>query len=236
MLINRNWSVNITSKNRYEFTGINKLVIDHLNQKKISNPIIIDVGCSTGIALKKTFEAMKRSSYNPYTIGIDQSKYVKSKAEGNLSRFINRDALDVDDLENTADVVICSKAAIYILGAKRSAIIRKCASFLKRDGILITDVDCFPPRTIAENTYRFLRAQWYSIPSIDCFKHGVTNITFECERRANTIIKGDVFKMTKNEATSYADEIIRGWQKRSPEWKKWWQFRILMLGLAFSSW
>lgn len=236
MLINGNWSVNTTSKNRYEFTGINKLIIDHLSQQKIPNPIIIDVGCSTGIALKETSEAMKRLSYKPYTIGIDQSKNVKSKAERNLCRFINSDVKDVDDLENTADVVICSKAAIYILGTRRSEIVRKCASFLKSSGILITDVDCYPPRTIVENTYRFLRSQWYMIPSIDCLTHGITNIAYEYWKRANTTIREDIFKMTKNEAISYADEIIHGWEKRSPRWKRWWQFRVFMLGLIFSSW
>jgi len=234
-MLKGNWSVNITSKDRYEFTGITDFAVDHLKQQGIKKPTIIDVGCSLGIAMRKTAEIMKMSEFYPYTIGIDASKNVRSKAEKNLDRFINRDVLDIDDQEGTADVVICSKAAIYVLGTRRAAIIRKCASFLKDNGILITDVDCYQARTFRENAYRFLKFLWYQVPSDKCFKQGITNIHREYARRANTTIKEDVFKKTKHEAMSYVDDIIEGWEKRSPRWKQWWRFRILMLGLAYSS-
>lgn len=233
-MINRNWPVVITSKGRYEFTGITDFAIEHLRQQRIKKPVIIDVGCSSGIAMKKSAETMKIAGFDPFTIGIDASKSVKSKAEKNLDKFIDRDVLEVDDQENTADVVICSKAAIYILGIRRADIIRKCASLLKNNGILITDVDCFPPRTFGENTIRFLKLFFDLIPTAECFKHGIKNIGREYDRSSNITIKKDVFKMTKNEAVSYVDEIIKGWQKRSPKWKRWWEFRILMVGLTFS--
>lgn len=234
LMLNRNWSIVITFKDRYEFTGINDFTVNHLKQQGIKKPSIIDVGCSTGIAMKKTAEIMRMLEFDPYITGIDASKKVKSKAEKNLDEFINRDVLDIDDKENTADVVICSKAAIFVLGTRRAAIIRKCTSFLKDNGILITDVDSYPPRTIRENAHRFLRFLRYQFPNIECFKHGIKNIRREYGRRANTTIRNDVFKMTKHEAMSYVDEIIKGWEKRSPRWKLWWRFRILIQWLAYS--
>lgn len=233
-MINRNWPVVVTSSDRYEFTGILDFAIEHLKQGGIKRPTIIDVGCSFGIAMKKASEIMKISGIDPFTIGIDTSKSVKSKAEKNLDQFIDRDVLEVYNQEGIADIVICSKAALYILGTQRADIIRKCASFLKDDGILITDVDCYPPRTVGENTTRFLKLCLSTIPTVGCFKHGIKNFNREYGRSSNVIIREDVFKKTKNEAMSYADEIIQGWEARSPKWKHWWEFRILISGLAFS--
>jgi len=235
LMLNGNWSIIITSEDRYEFTGITEFTVDHLKEQGIKRPTIIDVGCSTGIAMRKTAEIMRISEFDPYTIGIDASKNVKSKAEKNLGKFINRDVIDVDDQENTADVVICSRAAIFVLGTRRADIIRKCASFLKDNGILITDVDCYPIRTFRENAHRLLRFLWYQVPTGECFKQGIKNIGREYDRRANTTIRDDVFKKTKHEAMSYVDEIIKGWEKRSPRWKLWWKFKILILWrLGFS--
>lgn len=234
-MINRNWSIAITDKDRYEFTGINNFTINHLTQQGVKNPTMIDVGCSTGIAIKQTAKVMRALEFNPYTIGIDASKSVALKAEKNLDKFINRDVLDVDDHASMADVVICSKAAIFVLGPRRSEMIRKCASFLKDDGILITDVDCYSRRTFVANIRRLLRFCWYQIPTFGCFKQGMKNISREYNRRANTTIREDVFKMTKFEAMSYANEIVAGWEKRSTRWKLWWKFIIFMLWLTFSS-
>src|SRR5574340_655579 len=118
-MLNRNWSIFVTSEDRYEFTGINDFIINHLKQQGVKKPITIDVGCSTGIAMKKTAKIMRALEFNPYTIGIDASKSVNSKAEKNLDKFINRDVLDVDHQNDVADVVICSKAAIFVLGTRR---------------------------------------------------------------------------------------------------------------------
>lgn len=233
-MINRNWPVVVTSKDRYEFTGITDFAVEHLKQQGVNRPIMIDVGCSFGIAMKKAAETMRMMGFDPFTIGIDVSKSVKSKAEKNLDKFINRDVLEVDNQEGMADVVICSKAAIYVLGMRRADIIRKCASFLKDNGILITDVDCYPPRTFGENAIRFLKLFLDLVPTVECFKHGIKNINREYGQSSNATIKKDVFKKTKNETMSYVDEIIKGWEKRSPKWKRWWGFRILMVGLTFS--
>ncbi len=230
----RNWPAVTTSKDRYEFVGINDFIFDHIRQGGIKDPTIIDVGCSTGIAIKNTVEILRKQAFNSYVIGINASKTIKSKAEKNVDRFINKDVLDVESLDSTADIVICHKAAIFVRGTRRADIIRKCATFLKDSGILITDVDCYPQRTFMENMLRFSRHLWYQIPAADCLKHGIKNIRREYDRRANTTIKEGVFKKTKAEAISYADEIMTGWEKRSDRWKRWWQFRIFMLGLVFS--
>lgn len=136
-MFNRNWNIHITSKDRYEHTGILELAIEHLRQQKIKNPIIIDVGCSTGAAMERAASNMKALKFNPYTIGIDAAKKVRKKAEKNLDLFINKDVFEVFDNEESADIVICSKAAIFVDGPRREAIIRKCIGFLKKMGYLL---------------------------------------------------------------------------------------------------
>ncbi|MCA2004073.1 MAG: hypothetical protein LDL06_04855, partial [Candidatus Nitrosotenuis sp.] len=66
-MFNRNWSIHITSKDRYEHTGILELAIKHLQHQKIKNPIIIDVGCSTGEAMERAAHNMKKLKFNPHT-------------------------------------------------------------------------------------------------------------------------------------------------------------------------
>lgn len=228
----RNWSINITSPDRYEFTGITDFAVNYLKQQGTKRPIIIDVGCSFGTAMKKTTKIIRTLEFDPYTIGIDASKRVKPKAEQNFDEFINKDVLTVDGKEDTADIVICSRMAIYVIGSRRTDIIKKCVSFLKDGGILITDVDCYPPRSLSENVYRFLRFLWYQVPfDAECFKHGIKNIGREYNRRANIPIREGVFKKTKHESISYVDEIINGWEKRSHRWKTWWGFKILILAI-----
>lgn len=228
-MFNRNWNIHMTSKDRYEFTGVLDLAINHLQHKGIKAPIIIDVGCSSGVAIERAAYKMKTLKFNPYTIGIDPVKTQRKKAEKNLDVFINKDVFEVYDKYESADIVICSKAAIFVEGHIREAIIRKCVSFLKENGILITDVDCFPPRSLREQMFRISRPLWYLVPTLECFKYGIKNIEREYAKRANTTIREDVFKKTKQDAISYADEIISGWNKRSPNWKRWWKFKILLL-------
>lgn len=225
-MFNRNWNIHITSKDRYEFTGILDLAINHLQLQRIKDPIIIDVGCSTGEAMERASHKMKTLKINPHTIGIDPAKTVRKKAEKNLDVFINKDVFKVIDRDESADIVICSKAAIFVEGSVREAIIRKCISFLKENGILITDVDCFPPRSLEKHMFIISRHLWHIVPTLGCFKHGIKNVTKEYSKRANTTIRESVFMKTKQDAISYADKIILGWNERSTTWKRWWKFKI----------
>ncbi len=233
-MFNRNWNVHVTSKYRYESTGIFDLSINHLQNERITNPIIIDVGCSYGQAIKWTSFLMKKQKFNPWTIGIDGAKTVKKQAEKNLDEFIAKDVFEVVDRDGSVDIVICHKAAIFVVGSRREAIIRKCTSFLKANGILITDVDCFQSRTMGDSVLRFLKHLKYQVPTPSCFKHGIKNFGREYDKRVNTRIRIDVFKLSKQEAVLYADNIIHGWENRSHAWKWWWKFRISTLMFIFT--
>lgn len=225
-MFDNNWKLNVTSKYRYESTGIKDFVINHLQQNNITNPIIVDVGCSYGIALEWIMSFDNLSRFNPYTIGIDSSKKVRKKAEKVFDEFVNEEVQKVSGRENIADIVICHKAAIFVIGTRRVEIIKKCASFLKKDGILITDVDCYPPRTVFTNTFRFLRSLWFQIPTKIWFQYGIRNIRRGYNIGINTAIREDVFKLSKEESVTYVEEILQGWNSRSKIWKLWWRFKI----------
>jgi len=226
-MFDKNWKINVTFKDRYETTGIKDFVINHLQQRDIGNPIIIDVGCSYGIAFERVFSILRTLGFHPYTIGIDASKKVRKKAEKIFDEFISEDVLNVCGKENVADIVICSKAAIFVTGTRRTAIIKKCTSFLKEDGIMITDVDCYPPRTLRTNIVRVMRLAWFQIPTLYCFKQAIRkNFYREYNKRRDTTIREDVFKLTKEESIAYTEKILQGWNNRSAKWKMWWKFKI----------
>ena len=111
--------------------------------KKINEPYIIDVGCSSGDALKWASSKLERDGYKSYTVGIDISGKVAKKAGKNLDKFVLKDVLDVDDLDGKADIVVCHRAIVYVDASVKSEIIRKCGDFLKDDGVLITENDDF---------------------------------------------------------------------------------------------
>ena len=56
----------------------------------------------------------------------------------------------ISNFSEKADIVICSKMAIFVPGELRYKIIKKCTEFLKKEGILITDVDCFEKQKLSE--------------------------------------------------------------------------------------
>ena len=139
-----NWSNTHTDKERYEKVGILDDMTKYFTYEKIVSPTIIDACCSNGMAIQYSVNKLKNElGITPFVIGIDISKDVKKYAEKNVDEFINSDILNVDNKKSSADIVICHKAAIYIHGDQRSKIIQKCSTFLKKDGLLITDADDF---------------------------------------------------------------------------------------------
>ncbi len=225
-MFDKNWKVNVTSKYRYEATGVKDFIINHVQQNKIKNPVIIDVGCSYGIALEWVMTYFDSSNIKPHIIGIDASKNVRKKAEKIFDEFINTEVQKISGREKTADIVICHKAAIFVIGTRRAEIIKKCHSFLKNDGILITDVDCYPPSSLFISPFRILKSLWYLVPNASCFKHGLRNFRRMYDIRMNTLIRKGVFKLSKEEAKAYAEKILQGWNSRNQLWKLWWRFIV----------
>ena len=198
-----NWSNTHTDKERYEKVGILDDMIKYFTYEKIVSPTIIDACCSDGMAIQYSVNKLKNElGITPFVIGIDISKDVKKYAEKNVDEFINSDILNVDNKKSSADIVICHKAAIYIHGDQRSKIIQKCSTFLKKDGLLITDADAFPNLTFWNKIKRFMSY---------------------CN---NNTFKKYVKTYRKNDANDHAHKIQTNWNKKSQIWKYLWNLEI----------
>src|SRR3989344_4852171 len=128
-MFNRNWSSSFTFDERYEITGVNDRVLEYVRQNSKKNLIVLDVGCSTGIAVNTLQQKLKHEGLDITTIGIDVSPKVKKESEKNLDRFILGDILKIETKPDPADVVICSKMILFVNYRKRAEIISKCSEF-----------------------------------------------------------------------------------------------------------
>ena len=134
------WNVQYTRANRYDEIGITRHMLMHTKKSK-QKVTVIDVGCSTGIAMNKAKACLKKEGIKMYTIGIDISSKVACSARKNMNEFIQLDITNVLDRNDTADLVVCANMAICIDGDKQSDIIKKCGDLLKPDGALIVFVN-----------------------------------------------------------------------------------------------
>lgn len=218
---NGNWIINHTFKDRYVLTGITNLILEHTKDSK-KKLVIIDVGCSKGIAMKYAQDYLQQKNVESFTVGIDVSENIADEANKNLDDFINKDVLKVDDYVEKADIVICSKMAIFVTGEVRHKIIKKCSELLKNDGMLITDVDCFEKSKLIEE----LILVQYMLPTLSCFKNGIRGFYEEYRIRFYTPLRKKMKKKYKDDALNYAKEILSGWQNLSFLQKWDWKLTI----------
>ena len=226
--MNGNWNNNRTFENRYELTRIHDLLLDCVKGSK-NKIIIIDVGCSFGKAMKYTQNWLKQNNIDSYTVGIDPSKKVVDEANENLDEFINQDVLDVNEYVEKADVVICSKTAIFVTGEKRYQIIKKCVNFLKTNGVLITDVDCFEKPKLSDE----LMDCFYLIPPVFYLKNGVKRFRKEYWRRIHFPLRKKIKKMHKDTALNYTDEILAAWNDMSSFDR--WNYKFIVYTKQFGN-
>ena len=133
------WNRTITWKHRYNEIGVINL-IQRLNKKEL---LVIDVGCSIGVAIKHCKKTLLKHGITIYTIGIDGQKNVWDKAENNVDQLVRCDAKDVVNYDKTADVVICINTVRFTNPDYKKNVLKKCITFLKQDGVLITNVESF---------------------------------------------------------------------------------------------
>ena len=134
------WNNNITWKNRYDDFGVTGYMLLYAKGRK--DVVAIDVGCSKGIAVTESKKCLDKRGIRLHTIGIDMSGNAKliAAAKNNLGEFVNGNALEVNGYTGKADIVVCLNVVRFVPGDVKSRIIRKCAEFLKPDGVLITGV------------------------------------------------------------------------------------------------
>ena len=138
---------NLTYNNRYWERGVQGKIFKYYGQNNYSLDVI-DIGCSTGEAAKEMQRRLKEQGIIITTIGVDNHQAVRSKARENLDCFEPHDFMsrEMNKYLNMADVVVFLNVANWVnkirfreRRKKGREMAERCAGFLKRRGILITD-------------------------------------------------------------------------------------------------
>jgi len=118
-------------------------VVGHISKHKTSEEVtILDVGCSTGVAMHGCISELKRSRIKSKSVLVDMCETVCNKA---TNLFLgadnvtvkNKNIMNLVGYDNQMDFVICMNVATKIKDELKSDIIDKCAKILKSDGRLI---------------------------------------------------------------------------------------------------
>ena len=196
------WRCDTTWKRRYDHFGVTGYAL--LCAKYRKNLVIIDVGCSKGIAMLDCQECLELYGVHAYTIGIDISEKHKVEARNNLDEFILDNALNVNMHIDDADIVICMNMERYIDLEKKSRIITKCAQFLKPDGMLITSIDAkYRKRLNLEYPNK-------SIPKLVVSGKNIRERIYNWHKRS-TALK-DTRMISSKEASRYGRILLDEWQ------------------------
>ena len=199
----RFWTDNCTWRTRYDDFGVTGYILLHL--RGVKKAVIIDVGCSTGEAILECKKCLSKYDINLYTIGVDMTTDDKTciKSMKNLDEFINKNICDVDEYIGKADVIICLNMTRFVSGDLKSDIIKKCAKFLKPDGVLITGVNPIPRKIKLED------------PSASKPKR-------VCARSLRSLMHHpqDTRMMKRDNILEYARTIQTEWDKKSCWYRK----------------
>ena len=214
------WTCNTTWPSRYDDFGVTGYTFIHT--KRTKKATVIDVGCSTGEAMYTCQQCMLENGVELYTIGIDMSEDVRVKAEENLDQFIFKNICDVYEYIGEADVVICVNAIRDVPKDIKGNIVRKCAEFLKPDGVLITDVN--------KQHKKMLKLEYpkNSPPEKVCPKKDWRTKIYDGLGKG---IPSDTRMMNRNSALSYANNLESEWKGMHSLYKKknllelWWKHK-----------
>lgn len=207
------WPSQFTCHGRYEQTGVTDRVLEYVRTSGKNKIKILDVGCSVGIAIKDMQTNLKRMGIETETTGMDRSVKVKVEAEKNLDHFILGGIMSVKPSPEY-DVVICSKMILHAGAKTRARIVCKCSRFLKPDGALITDADCYDFPSMAHN---FKEDVLDSVKVLLSLRHGprasyhtIKDIQeFRLKRKMHLVVGREY-------AEEYSISILTGWKKLNP--------------------
>ena len=210
------WTKNTTWHIRYDDFGVTGYML--LHAKNMEDTVVIDVGCSKGIAITESKKCLDKRGIRLHTIGIDMSDKAKlaAEAENNLDEFVNENVLEVDGYAGKADIVVCLNTIRYVLGDTKSGMIKKCTEFLKPDGVLITNVD------VEYRDMLKLEAPAPSQPERACAGWGWW--TLWCRHTDTRMMKHD-------SALHYAEMIQEDWDKMDR-----WHKRMMRIYYATRCW
>ena len=133
--------IKTTWRTRYDGLGIPSYIYRRFARAN-DRLVIVDVGCSNGMALTGCKECLSSRGVEVYAVGIDP--HADEAAGSDLDEFIPKDASDVDDHVGEADVVICVNV-INDVHRNPKKIFLDALKFLKIGGVMITDAHRIPP-------------------------------------------------------------------------------------------
>ena len=131
------WQAGITWKSRYS-GQITDAVARYAIETGKRSLEILDVGCSTGVAVRSMAEALGGSGIAASTTGLEVSPKACKAAEWNLDTLIRGDIREIEP-RSDFDVVLCFKMILFQTPEVRRGVLSACAAWLKRDGLLATD-------------------------------------------------------------------------------------------------
>ena len=131
------WRSRFTHRNRYR-GPITDAVVDYAGKTGKGSLSILDVGCSTGVAIRSMAGVLGGSGIAARTTGVEVSPKAWKEAEGNLDILIRGDIREIEPRPDF-DVVLCFKMILFQTPEVRREVLSACAAWLKRDGLLATD-------------------------------------------------------------------------------------------------
>lgn len=216
------WRKTTTDKDRYDRLGVSGFIRDYAKNHGKEKLVVIDVGCSTGMAIIKCRSVLeKMHSIHMHVIGCDineeaRKSFEESKQSADpygVDEFFYGPASDMPArYVGSADVVICANVIRYVDGHTCADVIRDCCRLLKHDGILVTDAGgycmwgCRKPPSREE------------LPSADT-KHPGSVDSGKCiwlSRLLNRLESREIFTVKRNDGLVHADNIEKEWKRLSP--------------------
>lgn len=209
------WDCSRTEPKRYDYLGATGYALSYARRR--DKVTIVDVGCSTGVAMSECKRCIVRQGIGVHAIGIDMSGDVAARAKGELDEFILDDVLDVDSHQGDADVVMCLNVARFVTWDVRCRIVRKCAWFLNGDGMLITGIDKeHLKKTVLEKPSSRISGRV-------CREGGLAERVIDWMIRCDP---KDTRMMSRSEALRYADMLMAEWRNMNPLKKRRIMIRI----------
>ena len=120
------------------YDEIHKIILDLSNYafKDSKNPVIYDLGCSTGTTLKILSKKLFEMGLSPHLIGIDSSapmlEQAKFKLDGSLGKIdiLNEDLTNFN-FDDPADLVVMNYTLQFIPTGKRFELLKKVYESLR---------------------------------------------------------------------------------------------------------
>lgn len=125
-LMSRNFDHALYYENPFSITSyieqnrlktINRLIVKHIKDYKLENPLILEVGCGDGYVLKEISEKVKTSNL----IGIDANQKWLDDAKirlGEKAKLIYGFAEELPFEDNSIDIIVCTEVLEHVIDPK----------------------------------------------------------------------------------------------------------------------